>query len=164
MGRSTGPTVSDVDVQVTPAPTVWESGREPGRDVAVLGVAVTLSAVAIDVLLSGRLSLFFDLCFVALCLFLALRVRPKDFFTVGVLPPLMMVGVFWLLAVTDRTSIARADDGVIQAVVSGLTHHSGALAAGYAVCLGCLAYRQRLLSQAGHAASYSSKRVVSPAP
>lgn len=153
--------MSDVDVQVTPAPTLWESGRESGRDVAILGVAVTLSAVALDVLLSGQLSLFFDLSFVALCFFLALRVRPHDFFTVGVLPPLMMLGVFWLLAMTDRTSIAQADDGVTQAVVSGLTHHSGALAAGYAVCLGCLAYRQRLLAQLE---DHSSKRVVSPAP
>lgn len=147
MAPEVGPTVSDVDVQVTPAPTLWESGREPGREVAILGVAVTLSAVAIDVLLSGRVSLFFDLCFVALCLFLALRVRPHDFFTIGVLPPLMMLGAFLLLALSNRTAIAQADDGVAQAVVSGLTHHSGALAAGYAVCLACLAYRQRLLQQ-----------------
>lgn len=149
-------------MHVTPALTWWESGREPGREVAVLGIAVTLSAVAVDVVLSGRLSLFFDLCFVSLCFFLALRVRPRDFFTVGVLPPLMMLGVFWLLAATERTSIARAEDGVTQAVVSGLTHHSGALAAGYAVCLGCLAYRVRLLNRAE--AGHSSKRVASPAP
>jgi hypothetical protein len=32
---------------------------------------------------------------------------------------------------------------VVQAVVSGLAHHSGALVAGYALCLGTLALRQR---------------------
>jgi len=134
-----------VDVQLTRAPRLWEEGREPGRQVVLLGVALALTVVALDVLVSGRLSLFFDLCFVVLCLYLALRVRPRDFFTVGVLPPLMMVGLFLLLAVTERTSIARAGDGVTQAVISGLAHHSGALAAGYALCLGCLAYRQRQL-------------------
>lgn len=134
-------------MQVTRAPTLWEEGRQPGREVALLGVAVALSVAALDVLLSGQVGLLFDLCFVALCLFLALRVRPHDFFTIGVLPPLMMVGIFWLLALTERTAVARAGDGVTQAVISGLTHHSGALAAGYAVCLGCLAYRQRLLTR-----------------
>jgi hypothetical protein len=137
-----------VDVQVSRAPTLWEEGREPGRQVAVLGVAVALSVAALDVLMSGRVGLFFDLCFVALCLFLALRVRPHDFFTVGVLPPLMMLAVFWLLALTHPGSIARSGDGVVQAIVSGLAHHSGALAAGYALCLGCLAYRQRHLARA----------------
>lgn len=134
-------------MQVSRAPTLWEEGREPGRQVAVLGVAVALSVAALDVLLSGEVGLFFDLCFVALCLFLALRVRPHDFFTVGVLPPLTMLAVFWLLALTHPGSIARAGDGVVQAVVSGLAHHSGALAAGYALCLGCLAYRQHHLAR-----------------
>lgn len=137
----------NVDAQVAQAPTLWESGREPGREVVQLGVAVTLSAVALDLLISGRLSLFFDLSFVALCLWLALRVRPHDFFTVGVLPPMMMLGAFWLLAISQRTSIANSGDGVVQAIVSGLTHHSGALVAGYGVSLACLAYRQRVLGR-----------------
>lgn len=136
-----------MDVQVTRAPTLWEEGRQPGREVVLLGVAVVVSVAALDVLLTGGVGLFFDLCFVALCLFLALRVRPRDFFTVGVLPPLMLLGVLVLLAVAERTSIARAGDGPVQAVVSGLTHHSAALAAGYTLALVCLAYRQRLLSR-----------------
>ena len=77
--------------------SLWEEGREPGRQVVVLGVAVTLTVVALDLVLVGQISLFFDLCFVALCLALALSVRPGDFFTVGVLPPLMMTGVFVLV-------------------------------------------------------------------
>lgn len=139
--------MAGVNVQVTRAPSLWEQGREPGHEVAVLGVAIALSVTALDVLLSGRVSIFFDLCFIALCLFLALRVRPHDFFTVGVLPPLMMFGVFVLLAFTERTSIAAVGDGPTQAVISGLARHSAALAAGYAVCLGVLAYRHRLLTR-----------------
>jgi hypothetical protein len=107
-------------------------------------VALALTAVAVDLALGGRLSLFFDLCFVAMCLALALAVRPTDFFVVGVLPPLIMVGVFVLLGATRPGVIAEPEDGVVQAVVSGLSHHSGALVAGYVLCLACLAVRQRV--------------------
>lgn len=121
----------------------WPQGRESGRHVVVLGVAVALTLVALDLLLVGRLSLFFDLSFVALSLGLAFVVRRDDFFTVGVLPPLIMVAVFALLAVVARGAIANPDDGFVQAVVTGLATHSAALAGGYALCLGALALRQR---------------------
>ncbi|MCW2790927.1 MAG: hypothetical protein JWO76_25 [Nocardioides sp.] len=124
--------------------TLWEEGREPGRQVVALGLAVALTAVAVDLVLVGRVSLFFDLCFVALCVGLALVVRPTDFFTVGVLPPMLMVVVFTLLGLTRPGMIAHPDDGVVQAVVSGLSRHSGALVVGYVLCLTCLAVRQRV--------------------
>ncbi len=136
-----------VSLDTPSAPSLWEEGREPGREVAALGLALGLSVVALDVLLVERLSLFFDLCFVALCLLLALRVRPGDFFLVGVLPPLLMLAVVTLLAVVRPGAVARADDGLVQAVVSGLAHHAAALAAGYAVCLLTRAHRQRVLAR-----------------
>lgn len=145
--------------EVTEARTLWEEGREPGRQVVALGVAVALTVVVADVALTGRVSLFFDLCFVALCVALALAVRPTDFFTVGVLPPLIMIGVFILLGIARAEAIAHPDDGVVQAVVSGLSHHSGALVAGYILCLATLAYRQHFTHSTAH-----SKRAGSPAP
>lgn len=129
---------------VTQARTLWEEGREPGRQVVALGVAVALTVVIVDLALVGRVSLFFDLCFVVLCIGLALAVRPNDFFVVGVLPPLIMVGVFTLLGFTRPEVIAHAQDGVVQSVVSGLSHHSGALVVGYVLCLTTLAVRQRM--------------------
>jgi hypothetical protein len=63
---------------------------------------------------------------------------------VGVLPPLIMVGVFTLLGLTNPDVIAHPRDGVVQAVVSGLSQHSGALVVGYVLCLVCLAIRQRV--------------------
>ena len=126
------------------ARTLWEQGREPGRQVVALGAALALTAVVIDVAMVGRVSLFFDLCFVVLCIGLALAVRPTDFFVVGVLPPLIMVGVFTLLGFTRPDVIAHAQDGVVQSVVSGLSHHSGALVVGYVLCLTTLAVRQRM--------------------
>ena len=41
-------------------------------------------------------------------------------------------------------AIASPRDGMVQAVVSGLAHHSVALIAGYALCLITLLARQRL--------------------
>jgi hypothetical protein len=125
------------------AAVLWDSGAEPGRAVVALGVAATLTAVTIDVVLVGRLTMFFDLAFVALCLALATLVRRADFWTVGLLPPLLMLAVFAFLAVVARETIADPRDNTVQAVVSGVAHHSAALLAGYALCLGCLGWRAR---------------------
>ncbi|WP_109509297.1 DUF6542 domain-containing protein [Nocardioides speluncae] len=127
------------------ARTVWEEGREPGRQIVALGFACALTAVVVDMSLGGEVSLFFDLCFVALCCALALLVRPGDFFTVGVLPPLLMTAVFLLLGLVSPDAIAHRDDGVIQALVSGLATHAAALVVGYALCLVLLALRTRQL-------------------
>ncbi|MEI5672788.1 MULTISPECIES: DUF6542 domain-containing protein [unclassified Nocardioides] len=126
--------------------TLWEQGHEPGRQMVALGLAAALTVVAIDLLLTGRVSVLFDIAFVALSVGLALRVRPRDFFTVGVLPPLVMVSVFLLLAATRPEAVAHPDDSVVQAVISGLSSHSVALVLGYGLCLACLAVRQRFVT------------------
>ena len=108
----------------------------------VFGVAASLTVAALDLIITGGLSLLFDLVYVALCVALALRVRPRDFFTVGVLPPLLMLGVFWLLDLFTPGSIAGDGAGTLMAVLTGLADHAGALAAGYALCLACLAIRR----------------------
>lgn len=127
--------------------TLWEEGREPGRQVVALGLALALTGVVVDRLVAGRVGLLFDTCFVLLCVAMALAVRPRDFFTVGVLPPMLMVVVFAMVGSTDPDAIADAGDGVVQAVVSGLSHHAGALVGGYAVCLCLLAIRHRVLTR-----------------
>lgn len=127
------------------ARTLWEEGRRPGREVAALGAALTMTAVSIDLLLDSSLSYFFDLCFIAICLAVALAVRPRDFFTVGVLPPLLLVAVCVLLALADTAVLARPDDSVVQATVTGLAHHMVALTVGYVLCLSVLVVRQRVL-------------------
>jgi hypothetical protein len=142
--------------------TLWEEGHEPGRQVVALGMALALTAVVLDQVIIGRVGLFFDVCFVLLCVATALAVRARDFFTVGVLPPMIMVVVFALLGATKPDVIADPGDGVIQAVVSGLSHHAGALVIGYLLCLATLAVRHRVLSQTRRQAA--SKRVGSPAP
>lgn len=91
----------------------------------------------------------FDVTFVAVCVAAALLVRPRDFFVIGVLPPLSMLVIVAILAAFDRTAVAEAADGFAQATVSGLAHHAGALVAGYALTLGLLAVRQVALRNAG---------------
>ena len=128
---------------VSGARTLWEEGHEPGRQMVALGLALTLTVVVLDVGIWGQVGLFFDLAFVVVCVVVALLVRPEDFFTVGVLPPLIMMTVFVLVGISHRVAIARYDDGLVQAVITGLSHHAVALGAGYAACLIVLAVRDQ---------------------
>src|SRR5436190_19991473 len=121
---------------------------------AALAVALLLTATTINLLLGDRLGLLFDLTFVTVCAATALLVRPSDFFTVGVLPPLAMLATVTLLAVAEPASIAHPSDGVVQATVSGLSGHAMALVIGYLLCLGLLAVRNQV----------QTKRSGSPAP
>jgi len=131
---------------VSQARTLWEEGREPGYQVVALGLAVALSVTVVDLARADRVTALFDVVFVLVCVALALLVRPADFFTVGVLPPLVMGAVFVLVGLTEPAAIAHPDDGLVQAVISGLSTHAVALGVGYALCLGCLAVRRRFTS------------------
>jgi hypothetical protein len=126
--------------------TVWEEGRETGREVVALGAAIALTALVLDVTLTDEIGRVFDIAFVALCLVLAVVVHRLDFFVVGVLPPLLMGGVFVLVAISDPGRLGDPADGVVQATISGLSHHSMALLAGYGLCLLVLFLRQRVLA------------------
>jgi hypothetical protein len=108
-----------------------------------------LLVVLVDLALTRDVTLLFDIAFVLVCVAAALAVRPQDFFVIGVLPPLLMAGTFGVLAFTFRESIADPADGFLQAVVSGLAHHSGFLVLGYGLTLAILALRQIALHNAG---------------
>lgn len=142
------------------ARTLWD-GDEPGHEVAALMVALLLTATTIDLALSGELGLLFDLTFVTVCVRAALAVRPESFFTVGVLPPLAMLGAILLLAVAQPGTIAHEHDGVVQATVSGLSGHAIALAVGYLLSLAVLGVRNSPLVTP---ASGHTNRSGSPAP
>ena len=95
------------------------------------------------------ISLFFDLMFVVVCVAAALAVRPRDFFLIGVFPPLLMAVTLLVLAMVATGTIADPRDGLIQAVVSGLAHHAGSLVAGYVLTLVVLALRNVAIRNAG---------------
>ena len=121
---------------------VWDGDRG-GSEVVALATALTLTVAAAEITAAFRLGLFFDMSFVAVCLMAATLVRPRDFFTVGVLPPLLMLGTMLLVALNGTQVIAARHDSVVQAVITGLAHHSVALFIGYAVCLVALVLRRR---------------------
>jgi len=129
-----------------------------GGRVTRLAVTVCVLLAAADVLVTGRLGWPFDLGFVALCIGVALAVHPSGFFRVGVMPPFLMLGTSLLLAVFDRSAVALANDTFVQAVVSGLAHHSGALFAGVVLTLVVLAIRHRV----AHARRDRVERQASP--
>jgi hypothetical protein len=141
------------------ARTLWEQGEEPGHEVAALAVALLLTATTVDLALADRLGLLFDLVFVTVCARAALTVRPRDFFTVGVLPPLAMLASVLLLAIAEPAAIAHEQDGVVQATVSGLSGHAVALVAGYLLCLAVLAVRNQ--AQANRSGSPAPRRTSS---
>lgn len=127
---------------VRPVRPVWD-GVSRGSEVVALSAALTLTAATVEIAIGGHLRLFFDVCFVAVCVSAAMLVRPRDFFTVGVLPPLLMLGTMVLVALNGPAVVAGRHDGVVQAVVTGLAHHSLALFLGYAACLATLVLRRR---------------------
>jgi hypothetical protein len=133
---------------VSEARTLWEEGHEPGRQVVALGLALVLTVVAFEILVAGRVGTLFDVVFVLMCVAVAQLVRPEDFFTVGVLPPLVMLVAFVVVAVSRPGAIAPRGEGIVRAVVTGLSHHAVSLGVGYGLCLVCLAVRDHFLRAA----------------
>jgi hypothetical protein len=117
-----------------------------GGRVTRLSVTCSVLVIALDLLVTGRLGWLFDIGFVAICVGAAVLVRPKGFFRVGVLPPFLLLGISVAMALLDRGAVALANDGFVQAVVSGLAHHSGALFAAVSLSLVVLAVRARTAS------------------
>ncbi len=134
-----------------------------------LAVLACVLLVAVDLVTTRRVDLVFDIGFVAVCVGTALAVRPRDFFTIGVLPPLLLLVVCVLLSLAQRSAIADHGDGFVQGLVTGLADHAGALSAGYALCLGVLAMRHRVIGRRSQCRPAPAdpghpKRAVSPAP
>lgn len=126
----------------SPPRTLWEAGRRPGRQVATLSALALVPVLLVNLVVADRLNLVFDLGFAAICAVAALVVRPRDFFVVGVLPPLLLCGAALLLSVIAPGSVGQPADGPIQSTISTLAHHAGALVVGYGLTLVILALRQ----------------------
>ena len=127
----------------------WEEGRKPGPLVVLSAVLMVLVVVLLDLLAFSDLTVLSDVGFVLVCAAAALAVRPREFFVVGVLPPLLMAGIVTLLALLARDAVAEPTDGLGQALVTGLAHHASALIVGYGLTLALLALRQVALRNAG---------------
>ena len=119
---------------------MWTDGIEPGRQSVALGIAATLTVVAIDVSLGGELSFFFDLCFVVICLGAGLLARQGEGWNVGLTPPMLLLVVVIFLSVLAPGTVAESQDSALQAVITAMTRHSTALISGYLLFLAALAW------------------------
>jgi hypothetical protein len=145
------------------APTLWEEGRWSARRVTRFSMFVSALLVAADLAATGQLGRIFDSGFIVLCVGTALAIRPADFFRVGVLPPMLLLGLCLVLGLGHRTAIAAPGDGYVQSVISGLAHHSGALLVGYALALLVLGIRLRV-ARRSTVAEVNKKRGGAPPP
>lgn len=116
----------------TSAPALVYQG--PGRVVAV-AVLATAGVVAFDVALTGRLSMFFDLCFVLVALCTALGVRREGLYAAAVLPPLLLGVVVAVLAMSVPATLTDSRLAFAPTWLTGLAHHGVALVSAHAVVL-----------------------------
>ena len=118
-----------------------QPGRSSGPRVLALGLASTLALAGVDLGLAGRLTMFFDLGFITLCLGLGRLPSRRASYAVAFVPPAILVVVFGLLGAFDPSLVGHRGDDLLQVVIAGLTGHAAALAVGYALCLAALAAR-----------------------
>lgn len=112
----------------------------PGRGVILSAALATAAAAVLDLALVGRLSFFFDVSFVVICLAAAMAVRPRDLFTAAVLPPLAYAGAIGGVALIWPDAIV-ADRSLSTTFLTGLAAHAVGLVGGYAAALLTVAAR-----------------------
>ncbi len=112
----------------------------PARGVVLISLLAVAGCAGIDLLLTSAITMFFDLCFIVVCLVSAMAVRRRDFFTAGVLPPLVFAAVVAVLAARDPATFVTTG-GMTKAFMTGLAEHATALVVGYAIVLATLAGR-----------------------
>jgi hypothetical protein len=105
------------------------------------GVLATAAVVALDLTLTHRLSLFFDLCFILVSLCAALLVRRRGLYTVGILPPLLLGAVVAIVAVLSPAALTDSRLPLVSTWLTGLAHHGVALAAAHVVVLAIVGLR-----------------------
>lgn len=135
----------------------------PGGRVTRLAVVCCALLAGLDLLVTRGLGPLYDIGFWLVCIAAALAVRPTDFFRVGVTPPFLMLGVVAVLAVVHPVAVANPGDGVVQAVISGLAHHSGALFGADLTAVVLLLIRFRVRRSKRDKTRYSN-REASPRP
>jgi hypothetical protein len=106
----------------------------PGRGVCMLSLVAVGVCAGLDLALTSAITMFFDLCFVTVCLVASMAVRRRDLFTTGVLPPLLFAAVMGIVAVSSPETFVQVG-GAFKAFMTGLAVHAPALVAGYAVAL-----------------------------
>jgi hypothetical protein len=111
----------------------------PARGVIVASLFASLVCAAADCGLSGTLTMFFDLCFITICLVGAMGVRREDLFTTAVLAPLALAAVVVMVALVVPDAFGPG--ALSRVFFVGLAAHAGALVCGYGVALAVVSGR-----------------------
>jgi hypothetical protein len=111
------------------------------RGIAVAACAASVACAAVDAALTGRVGLAFDMCFVIICVAIALTFRSEDLYTAASMPPLVFAVTVGSIALVAPTALADNAAGFGQGFLDGLAHNASWLAAGYAGTLLALAGR-----------------------
>ena len=108
---------------------------------AVLGLAAVSGLDLID----GRLGVAFSVAFVLIVVSAATAVQERGFFTVGVLPPLLLVGALLVIAwiAPDSVVIPKLPDsaGVFGRTLTATIAHAVPLTIGHLLALGVIVAR-----------------------
>lgn len=142
---------------------MWEEGRWSGNRVTRFSVLLCVLVGGFDLLVTHRIGVVFGIGFVLVCVIAAMAVRPQDFFRVGVLPPLLLLGCAMVLSLVARGSVVDQQSGYLQGVISALARGAGGLMAGYLLALVLLAIRHHMIGRRDEPATYSNLE-ESPAP
>lgn len=112
---------------------------------AVLCSILTLAAVTGLDLLDGTIGAAFDVAFVLVVLTAATAVQARGLFTVGVLPPFLMIGALLTLALTvpDALVVDGLPDsaGVFGRTLGATISHGVVLLVGHALAIGAIVLR-----------------------
>lgn len=115
------------------------------RAVVMVSVGCVSGAAALQLLLTDQLGVFFGCCFVLTSLTAALVVRSDGFFVVGILPPVLLIGLLTAVATLEPSAIdapgLAADAGLLQRVIAGIVSQAGALVLGHGGAIGVLGLR-----------------------
>ncbi|CAN5857421.1 hypothetical protein BH20ACT6_BH20ACT6_10980 [soil metagenome] len=126
----------------------WVGAEPPAGRVLTGAIAALVVAAFVEILLVGSVGLLLGLSLVAASIGVALTVRPRDLFTAGVSPPLLLVGVLLVVAVLhgEGIQVGRlvAEAGVAQRVIAGFVHLAGTLVVAHALALVVVALRGRV--------------------
>lgn len=126
----------------------WVDAEPPTAQVLLVGASALLAAAFVEILLLDTVGLLVGICLVAVSLGTALTVRPRDLFSAGVLPPLLLVGLLTVVAVLypGGIDVSRLSPSasLAQRVIAGFVDLAGALVVAHALALLVVALRIRV--------------------
>lgn len=128
----------------TRTPAAWAQHDLSARQAIWCAVGAMTLVTMLD-LLDGRLGLLFSVGFILIAGTASLSVDLDSLFPTGVLPPVLLFGTLWLVAVVSPSAIQvdglAATAGVMARLIAGVIDHGMTLVIGHGLALGIIVLR-----------------------